>query len=89
MKDASLIDDALSRIPDEWRRKYLARSVESLPKDVTAAFDRIYKLEREKDQFRAEVAKAMSRGEIWLFVLTLLSLGELAGLVVLISLKTW
>ena len=88
MKDASLIDDSLPRIPDEWRRRYLARSVESLPKDVTAAFDRIYKLEREKDQFRAEVAKIASRAEIWLFVLTLLSLGELAALAVVISLKT-
>lgn len=54
MRDQDLIDLACPRIPDEWRRKYLARSVESLPKDVTAAFDRLYKLEREKDQLRAD-----------------------------------
>ena len=33
MRDQDLIDLACPRIPDEWRRKYLARSVASLPKD--------------------------------------------------------
>jgi hypothetical protein len=54
MKDRELIDLACPRIPDQWRRKYLSRPIERLPADMNAAFDRIYKLEREKDQLRKD-----------------------------------
>ena len=70
MRDQDLIDLACPRIPDEWRRKYLARSVESLPNDVTTAFDRIYKLEREKDQLRNAFEANAKKTRRWLALLS-------------------
>jgi hypothetical protein len=68
MHDPKLIDVADRRIPDEWRQKYLQRPLRELPADVTRAFDRVWQVEREKDQLRADMQQKLRRAtqKIWL-----------------------
>lgn len=54
MKDPNLIA-MTDRIPDDWRRMYMARPLEKLPADVTRAFDALAALQREKDRMQAEM----------------------------------
>ena len=83
MKDQDLIDLVSPRIPDEWRRKYLVRPIERLPADMNAAFDRIYKVEREKDQLRADLSGKLQNQRFSIVVLYLLSIGEAIALCIL------
>jgi hypothetical protein len=59
VRDLDLIDnqgqviETAQRIPDAWRVKYLNRSMDRLPADVTKAFDRLWQVEREKDRLAA------------------------------------
>jgi len=87
MRDQDLIDLACPRIPDEWRRKYLARSVASLPKDVTVAFDRMYTMEREKDQLRADHRSLRRTVHIFFWSVVALQIVELAALMVMATIK--
>lgn len=54
MKDPNLIA-MTDRLPDDWRRVYLARPLEKLPADVTRAFDDLAILRREKDRMQREM----------------------------------
>lgn len=79
MRDQNLIDPSSPRIPDEWRRSYLNRPIERLPKDVMILFDRHVKLEREKDLVHADLIEAQRRlgaADIKIWVLMLLIGGE-------------
>ena len=87
MRDQDLIDLALPRIPDEWRRKYLSRPIERLPADMNAAFDRIYKVEREKDQIRADNRSLRRTVHILLRSLIVISLVEFAVILVVTTIK--
>ena len=58
MRDPKLIQQSEPRIPDEWRRHYMARSIERLPADVTVAFDRIHQVQKDKDQLRDDLSTA-------------------------------
>lgn len=60
MRDPLLITNFEPRIPDEWRAKYLDRAVNRLPADLIVAFDRIHKLQREKDLIQADLITAKS-----------------------------
>jgi hypothetical protein len=54
VRDERLIDiteDPLSP-REQYRAEYLKRPVERLPRDVTHAFDRLYRLERQNDELR-------------------------------------
>lgn len=73
--DRHLVQDPLlitnSDRPDTWRRAYLQRSVDKLPADVTIAFDKISKLQAEKDRLTAELAETKEKlkwanRKIWL-----------------------
>lgn len=55
MRDPLLIDEGDKRIPDEWRRRYLKRSIAELPADVVKAFDRLWAVEREKDKVAGDL----------------------------------
>jgi hypothetical protein len=61
------------RIPDAWRRAYLNRPIERLPKDVMVLFDRHEKLAREKDLVHAELIQAqrsLDKADIKIWILT-------------------
>lgn len=77
MQDLKLIDPSSPRIPDDWRRKYLARPVE--PRDVTELFDRQHSLSREKDLIQAEmigVKRRLRFATVMIWILTLALIGE-------------
>lgn len=84
MRDPKLIDPNAPRIPDEWRRQYLRRPLEDLPKDVTVLFDRHEKLSREKDLVQADLIEAQRRlgiadVKIWILMLALGTEGAVIG----------
>jgi hypothetical protein len=84
MRDLKLIDPAAPRLPDEWRREYLQRPIELLPKDVTVLFDRHEKLSREKDQINASLIEARSTLriadlKIWILMLVVGGEGAVIG----------
>ncbi len=84
MRDPQLIDPAEPRIPDEWRRAYLNRPIERLPRDVTLAFDRLWTIEREKDEMRGELLAAKDQLhwadlKIWILMLVVGGEGAIIG----------
>ena len=72
MHDPKLIDVSERRIPEEWRRKYMKRPLESLPADVTLAFDRVWQVEREKDQLRSDMQEKLRRANLKIWVMGLI-----------------
>lgn len=79
MRDTKLIDQDLPRLPDEWRQKYLQRSLERLPEDVTKAYDRIWDLQREKDEINGRLIaaeKALGWANLKIWILGGLVVGE-------------
>lgn len=68
MRDPLLIDEGEKRIPDEWRQRYLERPLKELPADVSKAFDRVWRVEREKDRLRSDMQHKLRRAnlKIWL-----------------------
>lgn len=95
VRDAKLIDPQEPRIPDDWRRAYLNRPIERLPLDVTRAYDRIVKLEREKNLVQADLLQAqrsLDRADlkIWVLMLAVGAEGAVIGWLVkefLVSLR--
>ena len=86
MKDQDLIDLTAPRIPDEWRRKYLSRPIERLPADVCAAFDRIQKVEREKDSLRGDYQELRRNVNVLYWIVSILiSLAAVAAIVATIK----
>lgn len=61
MRDPLLIDEGEKRIPDEWRRRYLKRSIAELPADVVKVFDRVWAVEREKDKVAGELIETQRK----------------------------
>lgn len=66
------------RIPEEWRRHYLKRSPELLPKDVGILFDKTFELERKFTGLKVWVLSAaisalvaVIGGILWLLPLVL------------------
>lgn len=80
MRDLNLMNPEDSpRISDEWRRAYLNRPIERLPKDVMILFDRHAKLAKEKNQVQAEVIDTKRRlrfANVMIWILTLTAIGE-------------
>lgn len=81
MQDENLIgltEDPLAP-RDRWRAQYLARPLDRLPKDVTHAFDRLYRIERQNDELRQSLLEAR-RGQhkhvIWLGIVTAAAVAE-------------
>ena len=72
MRDANLIDVNERRIPDEWRQKYLQRPLRELPADVIKAFDRVWQVEREKDQLRSDMQQKLRRANLKIWVMGLI-----------------
>ena len=71
-RDPQLIDNLGYPIPlaertEELRDFYRNRAIEKLPSDVTKAFDRLWHVEREKDELRSqlEAAKKALKWERW------------------------
>lgn len=83
MQDERLIgltEDPLSP-RDRWRAQYLSRPLDRLPKDVTHAFDRLYRLERQNDELRESLLEARQgqrRHMIWLGIVTAAAVAEFA-----------
>jgi len=78
MQDPSLIETPATRIPDEWRRKYMQRPLEKLPADVVKLFDEQYVLNQrlrvERDRVQAAMLDCKSKLRFargWIWVLTL------------------
>lgn len=66
------------RIPEEWRRHYLKRSPELLPKDVGILFDKNFKIEKQIRDLKIWVLSAaisalvaVIGGLVWLLPLVL------------------
>jgi hypothetical protein len=74
-----------TRIPDEWRRKYMQRPLEKLPGDVVKLFDEQFalniRLRKERDEMNRKLLNAQSRLRFargWIWVLTLAMAGSWA-----------
>jgi hypothetical protein len=68
---------------DRWRQEYLRRPLERLPKDVTHAFDRLYRLERQNDELHDALLKSDSRYhwlKIWAWILAAAVTAEFAAI---------
>jgi hypothetical protein len=69
LNNPQLLDPGL-RIPDEWRRAYRRRPPDQLANDVTKAFDRLWSIEREKDQLRSDLHLATKIANVKIWILT-------------------
>jgi len=86
MPDPKVLDNAGPRIPDEWRREYRQRPPEKLANDVTLAFDRLWKMEREKDQLRADLTAIVRYKNLKIWILGSLAASQTAIIAWLVNL---
>lgn len=85
MRDKDLITLAEDPLGprDAWRAQYLKRPLDRLPKDVTHAFDRLYRLERQNDELHEALRKSDSRYhwlKIWAWILAAAVTAEFAAI---------